>query len=217
MKSSCLIASGALLLVGLAPGCNEILGTTRGTPEGAGGSSTASSSASSGTGGAPFSTGTGGGTSAASSTSGDGGSASASSSSAGGGSSVSVSTSASTGSGPCTTDEDGDGVISWQCAGGKDCADQDKRAHPGADFTAGAAISGPRSPGTLPYDFNCDGTETKQTPVLACIGAICATPATTKGFQQDESCGAPGMLGHCAGTTPCTWVSDSAVQTQICK
>lgn len=216
MKSACLIASGALLLVGLAPGCNEILGTTRGTPEGAGGSSTASSSASSGTGGAPGSTGTGGGASAAASTSGDGGGGSASSSSAGGGSSTSTSTSTSTGSGPCATDEDGDGVISWQCPGGKDCADQDKRAHPGADFTAGAAISGLRSPGTLPYDFNCDFTETKQTLVLSCVGAICSIPATTKGYQQDVSCGAAGPVGHCAGS-PCGWVSDSIALTQICK
>lgn len=164
-------------------------------------------------------TGSGGATAAsASSGSGGGGGASASSGSAGGGGSGggTSTTTTSTSSGPCSTDEDGDGAISWQCVGGKDCADQDNRAHPWADFTIGAAIKGLRSPGTLPYDFNCDLSETKQTLTLACAGALCPTPVTTKGFVQDVNCGASGNLGHCAGV-PNSFVSDSINLTEVCK
>ena len=166
---------------------------------------TTAASGSSGSGGASTSSGSGGGAGGATASSGASTSSSASS------------TTTSTSSGPCTTDEDGDGVISWQCAGGKDCADQDKRAHPGADFTPGAAILGLRSPGTLPYDFNCDFSETKQTLTLSCTGAVCPTPVTTQGFAMDVSCGASGNLGHCAGTLPCGFVSDSANTTEVCK
>jgi hypothetical protein len=144
---------------------------------------------------------------------------SASSGSVGGGASTSTSTASatsSTSSGPCSTDEDQDGAISWQCAGGTDCADQDPRAHPNANFTAGAAIMGLRSPVTLPYDFNCDKKETKQTVKLNCP-AICFLPGMQQGFPVDVDCDSPGMLGHCAGGLACKWTSNSANMVQICK
>ncbi len=153
------------------------------------------------------SVGAGGATSSASSSS-----ASASSGSTGG----SDATSTSTGSGACTTDADNDGAISWQCAGGNDCADQDARAHPGATFATGGAIQGPKSPGTLPYDFNCDQVETTKTLTLECTGMPCSTPSSVHGFQQAVSCGSTGMLGHCGGL-PCEWISEGITITQACK
>jgi hypothetical protein len=168
-----------------------------------------------GSGGATASSGSvggGGGASASNGSVGGGGSASASNGSAGGGGSATTSTS----SGPCATDEDGDQAISWQCAGGTDCADQDPRAYPKADFTAGAPIMGPRSPVTLPYDFNCDKIETRKTVKLNCP-IVCVFPGKEHGFQIDVDCGKSGTLGHCQGGVPCKWTSDSADTLQICK
>lgn len=156
---------------------------------------------------------TGGDDTSTTTTSGGGGGSAASSGSAGGGTS---STSSSTGSGACTTDADIDMAISWQCAGGKDCADQDDRAHPAADYTPGAAILGPRSPGTLAYDFDCDTFETKKVKKLICP-AVCALPGTELGFLEEVDCGASGTLGHCEGTVNCKWVSNSMNTQQTCK
>ena len=175
-----------------------------------GGATTTSASATASTGAV------GGGEATSSGSAGGSGGASASTSSAGGASSTSTATgtTTSTSSGPCSTDEDGDGAISWQC-GGTDCADQDSRAHPGADFTIGAAIQGLRLPGTLPYDFNCDQAETKKIPTLACTGS-CLIPSGMTGYKDDVLCGASGIVGHCEGTI-CGWVSDSTNKTEICK
>jgi hypothetical protein len=216
MKSPSFAASGALVIVSLAIGCNAILGTTPGKPEGAGGGGGASSSVGGGgsaviaVASAASSGGTGGASNASSNVAASS-SANASSSSAGG------SDGTSTSSGGCNTDEDGDGAISWQCPGGTDCADQDARAHPGAAFFTGPSIMGARSPGTLSYDFDCDQKETMEWPKLVCNGASCATPPQTQGFNSAEvACGNSGMLGHCAGL-PCSWVSDSGTVLQSCK
>ena len=157
-----------------------------------------------------------GGASASSASSGSVGGAGGASTTASSGGAASTSTTSSTGSGPCSTDADSDTAISWQCAGGKDCADQDNRAHPGADFTAGAPIIGPRSPGTLAYDFDCDTFEKTKYPKLICPG-VCVVPGTVLGFVQEVSCGMTGTLGHCAGSIKCAWVSDGLSTMQTCK
>jgi hypothetical protein len=184
------------------------------------GSGGASASVSSGAVGSGGHGGSGGASTTASSGSvGGAGGASASSGSAGGnggagGASSGTTTAASSSTGTCSTDEDGDGAVSWEC-GGPDCADQDNRAHPGADFTPGAAIKGPLQPGILPYDFNCDFSETKKTLKITCPG-VCLTPVMS-GFQNDVPCGASGIIGHCDGGLACGWVSDSTNTTEICK
>lgn len=174
-----------------------------GTSGSAGG---ATASASSGGGGG----GNGGASSTVTTGSGTGGS---------GGSSASTSSasSSSTGdfdAGACPIDEDNDGFVSWQCPGGKDCADQDSRANPNAGFIAGLPIKGLKQPATLPYDFNCMAGEEKQTLTLNCTG-VCLAPSAP-GFQKDVECGAAGALGHCEGLA-CAWVSDSKNLAQLCK
>jgi hypothetical protein len=116
--------------------------------------------------------------------------------------------------GACPLDEDTDGVTSWQCPGGEDCADQDSRAHPGADFVVGGPIKGTTRAGTLPYDFNCNLAEEKQTLTLNCKG-LCLDPSI-HGFDHDVACNMAGALGHC-GNLPCDWISDSKSTTQLCK
>lgn len=167
-------------------------------------------------------TGTGGASATSSSGGGNGGASSTGPTSSGSSASTatnSASSSSSSGgfdAGACPIDEDKDGVISWQCPGGMDCADQDERAKPSAGFTAGDPIKGLKRPGTLPYDFNCESGEEKQTVTLTCMGAVCAD-GTTQGFAQDVDCSDAGALGHCGGTLPCVWMSDSKSLEQLCK
>jgi hypothetical protein len=132
--------------------------------------------------------------------------------------SASATSSSSTGgfdAGACPVDEDNDTVISWQCPGGNDCADQDDRAHPGAGFLPGPAIKGLLSPGTLPFDFDCDTKEMKETPAPVCPGA-CLAPGELV-FKDAVACGAVGDLGRCTGTVFCAWLSDNSSTTQRCK
>ncbi|MFN7133241.1 MAG: hypothetical protein ACK4N5_14275, partial [Myxococcales bacterium] len=61
----------------------------------------------------------------------------------------------------CTTDSDQDMVVSWKCAPADptlDCADEDARARPGGGFQP-SAIIGERKPGTLEFDFDCNGVQ----------------------------------------------------------
>ena len=194
------VGSVVVIAAGIASCTFPTYNITVAPGSGGGASTTAASSGS-----------TGGDDTSTTTTSGGGGGSAASSGSAGGGTSTT-----STGSGACTTDADIDMAISWQCAGGKDCADQDDRAHPAADYTPGAAILGPRSPGTLAYDFDCDTFETKKVKKLICP-AVCALPGTELGFLEEVACGAADTLGHCEGTVNCKWVSNGMSTQQTCK
>ena len=151
-----------------------------------------------------------------SSSSGAGGSSTASSSGSGGGHAASSSTGSTSSSGGngCTTDDDHDGYLSWTCSPpGPDCADEDPLAHPGAGFQAGP-ISGARRPGTLPFDFDCNGVDEAETPTLDC--AAC-DPRT--GFQADVPCGMVAALGTCVGLALCSWQASSPTMmvVQRCK
>ncbi|MEP7125432.1 MAG: hypothetical protein ABJE95_31155 [Byssovorax sp.] len=167
----------------------------------AGGSGGASATASSGSGGASASSGTSASTSSTSTST----SASTTSSSA--------STSATTGSGPCSTDADGDTYISAKCPGGNDCADGDALANPKGDFHTFPITNPP--PGTLPFDFNCSGSEEAETPKLTCGG-----DCSSVGFNSVVACGASAPLGKCAGIAPlCGFmeISPAVSKTQRCK
>jgi hypothetical protein len=169
-----------------------------------------------GTGGESGSSGSvgGGGSSSATST---GSTSSATSSTATSSSAASSSSTGGFDAGACPVDEDNDTVISWQCPGGNDCADQDDRAHPGAGFQAGPAIKGTRSPNTLPYDFDCDLKEMKETLTLTCP-TTCVVDVGL-GFKEDEDCGASSALGHCGNDSilGCKWISNSTNTIERCK
>lgn len=147
--------------------------------------------------------------------------ASSSSGGAGGASTTSTTTS-STSTGPCTTDDDSDGAISWVCDPNdpaKDCADEDVRASPGGSFQA-TPITGAKKPGTLPFDFDCNGVEEMETAVLSCTGLLSTACGTATGFQAAVQCGQSAPLGHCvASGLACAWAAMTPSQNQIqrCK
>lgn len=76
-----------------------------------------------------------------------------------------------------------------------DCADADDRAHPGqADFFT-TTIKGVLSPGFSPWDFNCDGDETRRYP----DPQACSTTLHPPGWHAPigvaiPSCGQTGLL-----------------------
>jgi hypothetical protein len=188
-------------------------GASSSSSTGAGGhtTSTASSSSSSSTGTATSTS------SSSTSTSTSSSSTSTSTASSTSSSTTSTSSSTSSSSGKCTTDLDGDGFVSWTCDPTKDCADHDPLAHPepGVDYQA-AAISGVTKPGTLPFDFNCNGIEEAETPTLNC--SVCGS--NTVGFKMDVACGQTGALGTCVGATVlCSWqpMSPAQMAVQKCK
>jgi len=159
-----------------------------GTTSGASNASSTSGSTTSTTGGS------GGG--ASSSSSGSGGASSSSSSSSASGS-ASSSGSGTGGAPPCSKpcDCDGDGYTSWMC-GGDDCADQDPRAYPGAAFRSdNVDLTPPTSPGTTPFDFNCNKKTESETAPISCslLGNLCSGT----GFISKTACGAIGNLAIC--------------------
>jgi hypothetical protein len=173
--------------------------------------------------------GSGGGSAIASSAASTGGSATESSAASTGGggnggdggassSSTSSSTSSSSGGTNCMTDDDQDGAISMQCQGGADCADKDFKAHPEPPLVSfqSAPIQGPTDPNRLPYDFNCDGQETGETPVLNCQ-ALCLSG--TIGYKSEVKCGEAALVGRCEGALPCVWKAESPSQNRVqrCK
>jgi hypothetical protein len=92
-------------------------------------------------------------------------------------------------------------------------ADGDALANPAGNFHP-FPITNPL-PGTPAFDFNCDGTETEETPKVTC-GADCAS----QGFQGTVACGAAAPLGKCVGVAPmCTFqlLSPAVSKTQRCK
>jgi hypothetical protein len=129
----------------------------------------------------------------------------------------------STSSGGCV-DADGDHILSWVCDPSNkmlDCADEDSLAHPAADFQA-APIMGAKKPGTLPFDFNCDGAETAETPALTCTGgSLGGCSPTGTGFASTVACGVSAPLGKCVptGIATCEWqaLNPSQNLTQRCK
>ncbi len=150
-----------------------------------------------------------------------GGSAPSSSSSSGGGGTAASSSSSSSG---CTTDDDMDGFLSWTCDPTDitlDCADEDIRANPDAGFYP-SPIIGERRPGTDPWDFDCDGQITQQTPVqvcgnyFLCAGGVGYPPGT------NPVCGMAYPLGHCAPTGwfgACQWNAENPLNMRVqqCK
>jgi hypothetical protein len=88
------------------------------------------------------------------------------------------------GQGGCP-DADGDGFADAAC-GGSDCADEDDRAFPGQTSFFNTPIVGATVPGTLPYDFSCDGLELKdQSQILAACGGAC----NLAGYGAASVCG----------------------------
>jgi hypothetical protein len=169
---------------------------------------TGSSGSVGGSGGASTSSGSGGGAGGASATASSGSSAASTS-----GSASTTASAGSTGSGPCTTDADGDTYVSAKCPGGNDCADGDALANPKGDYHT-FPITNPL-PGTLPFDFNCDGAEEAETPKLTCGGDCSST-----GFNTVVACGASAPLGKCGGIAPLcgfTAISPAVSKTQRCK
>ena len=158
----------------------------------------------------------GGMSSSESSASGTGGMMASSSSSMGGAGGA-ASSNASSSSGPCTTDADGDGAVSWQCPGGTDCADQDFNAHPEPPMVSfgKAPIQGPKAPGTKDYDFNCNGNEEGETLVLKC-GMVGCNPQNQIGVQFAVACGGTALLGHCAAIT-CAWTPENPPKSVVQK
>jgi hypothetical protein len=164
-----------------------------------------SSGSSGGSGGASTSSGSGGGAGGASAT--------ASSASTSGSASTTASGSSSSTGGPCTTDADGDTYISAKCPGGNDCADGDALANLKGDYHTFPITNPP--PGTLPYDFNCSGSEEAETPKLTCGG-----DCSSMGFNSVVPCGASAPLGKCGGIAPLcgfTALSPAVSKTQRCK
>jgi hypothetical protein len=195
--------------VAMTASCTAILGidddyyqvdggyTSGGGGAGAAGDATANSASSSGSAGGEMS-----------------GGATSSSSSSGG----ATSSSSSSGGTNCPTDEDQDGAISSQCLGGTDCADQDLKAHPELPTVSfqSAPIQGTTAPNTQPYDFNCDGQETTETPVLDC--QLKCLVGGGSGYLSTVKCGESAALGHCEIVT-CAWKPDSPPQNRVqrCK
>ncbi|MFT3772860.1 MAG: hypothetical protein QM820_46330 [Minicystis sp.] len=148
-------------------------------------------------------------------------SSSASSSSA---SSSSTSSSSASSSSGCTVDDDKDEFLSWKCHPADatlDCADEDDRVFPDAGFED-SPIMGEKRPGTQPWDFNCDGKITQETPVLSCGGFFFCGGS---GYQKTETAPVCGMLyplGHCAPIGwfgACQWTPENplVMQVQRCK
>ena len=121
----------------------------------------------------------------------------------------------STTSEECPVDKDGDLAISWECAGGTDCADDDVNANPGIVDYSASPIQNEAAPNTDPYDKNCDGIVEKETKVLGC--ALFQCPGG-KGFKSDVPCGVSAPLGHCGGFF-CSFQAENPAQskTQRCR
>jgi hypothetical protein len=181
-----------------------VTGTTGSTGDA---SATASSSSSGG--------GDGGASSTSSTSSGNGGSGGSGGSSTSSTSSASSTSSvSSTSSGACTTDADGDTYVSVKCPGGTDCADGDVLANPKGDFHA-FSIQNPPA-GTQPFDFNCNGNQETETPVVTSCGADCST----EGFSAKVACGDTGPTGKCGGVFPLcsfTLYNPTVTKVQRCK
>lgn len=111
----------------------------------------------------------------------------------------------------CPVDKDGDLAISWMCAGGTDCADDDVNAHPGIADYSSTPIQNQAAPNTDPYDKNCDGVVEKETKVLGCKLFYCPGG---KGFKGDVACGASAPLGHCGGI-PCAFQAENPAQSKV--
>lgn len=107
-----------------------------------------------------------------------------------------------------------------------DCADGDKTAHPGGDFST-TPIAGVTS-GGLAFDYDCDGAETQEWTTAA--------PATCQSYPADEcpaTLGAPGLwatvipkcgangvwITGCAKNVPGNFCgpTGSTTKTQACK
>ena len=70
-------------------------------------------------------------------------------------------------------------------------------------------------PGTLAFDFNCNGAEEAETPKVTC-GADCSS----QGFQGVVACGATAPLRKCGGMPAlCTFqpLVPATSKTQRCK
>lgn len=172
--------------------------------------------------------GTGGHAQSSSSSSGGGedSKASSSSSSSGGGGSGGgdASASSSDGGSSCTIDDDQDHSPSWKCDvtdSTLDCADEDPRASPGADFEA-SPITGAMRPGTLPWDFDCDGTITQETPLLYCGGFVLCGGSGFQPTGTTPECGVAYAVGHCSPTGflgACQWHANNppVMRVQRCK
>jgi hypothetical protein len=88
-------------------------------------------------------------------------------------------------------DVDGDNYLSVACDGGTDCDDDDLDAHPGQT----KYFDVPRKGGGMSYDYDCDGKETRETPVVKCEGFLCGY--NTNVFLKDVACGQMGTYGNC--------------------
>ncbi len=183
--------------VTLAPGDTTSTGGQSGT------STTSAPGGSGGVGGAAGGT-TNGGAGGTSATGGAAGGTTAS-----GGATMTTTTTTDT----CPIDEDGDQAISWMCAGGTDCADDDVNTNP--DFVGYSAtpIQNQTAPNTPLYDRNCDGKVETETPVLSCSLVSCPQGM---GFAGDVPCGMTAPLGHCGGI-PCAWKAENPAQEKIQK
>lgn len=124
-------------------------------------------------------------------------------------------TTTSTTSDVCPLDKDGDLAISWECAGGTDCADDDVNANPGIVDYSATPIQNEAAPNTDPYDKNCNDIVEKETKVLGCAFLHCPGG---KGFKSDVPCGVSAPLGHCGGI-PCAFQAENPAQskTQRCR
>jgi hypothetical protein len=197
---------------GGAPTTSSSTVTTSGT--GGHGATSSSSTASSSTASSSAAS-----SSAASSSAASSSAASSSTASSSAASSSGASSSGSVDAG-CTIDDDGDGVLSWKCAPAdptKDCADEDGRAFPDAGFEAtqilGYGVDAGVKPGTLPFDFNCDGEETKETPPCVLLQGVCPSGPS---FQSDVACGTTDTLGTCNAVL-CLWTAGTSLKVQRCK
>src|SRR5262249_43755832 len=106
---------------------------------------------------------------------------------------------------PCDCDTDQDYSNGPGCPkDGGDCDDHDYYVN--SKQTGWFNDAGPNN-----WDYNCDGTMTRETPALNCVGVLCGSP--TQGYQTDVPCGMSGDLGTCMGL-PCAWVAIMPKQTK---
>jgi hypothetical protein len=117
-----------------------------------------------------------------------------------------------------------------------DCYDLSANAYPGSAYygttTRGTSLLGNDAAGNTwnSYDFNCDGSPTKQYPtVYSCSGctdsnSYASTQNTTTGFSSTTACGASGTLNTvtnatCPVSDPVSCAGDfsASTVTQACN
>jgi hypothetical protein len=103
----------------------------------------------------------------------------------------------------CTTDKDGDSYVSKAACNGPDCDDANGAVHPDQK----TFFSKPRAGGS--YDYDCNGKEDpdptqlfKATGNVACALTDCNVLAVPEGYGTNASCGATDYYYKCGGL-PC--------------